>query len=240
MSAALAYWSDDVSPDDQAKLVEEYLPLVGFVARRMHAKLPASVDRDDLYQEGILGLIDAAAKWDPSRAIKFKTYAKFRVRGAMLDWLRSIDWVPRSIRMKDSRVERATRDLKGRLRRPPTLEEVANALGMTTDELEAIRTETAARMIAIPVARGEDGEIEIDAADESLRDPGELLDGAIDAAKVQRALESLPPIERAVLRFYFEADFSLGAIGELLGVTESRASQIHTKALCRLERELSR
>ena len=225
-------------------LVVEYAPLVKFVANRIAMRVPPSVCLDDLVSAGIMGLLDAVDRFDPSRQVQFKTYAEFRIRGAMLDELRSMDWVPRSTRKKIHDMEKAITAVEGRLKRPADDSEIAEEMDLDLDTFYGI----------INKARG----VELLSLDEYLKDdrdnseskktfksliPGnDDLGDHIMASELKRviaeSLESLSEKEQIVLSLYYYDELTLREIGEVLDLTESRISQIHTKAVIKLRPKL--
>ena len=228
--------------DDSARerLVVAYSPLVKFIAGRMASGLPSHVEESDLVSYGLLGLIGAIERYDLEREIKFETFAVARVKGAIIDELRSLDWVPRSVRARAREVERAHAALEGKLQRSPTDEEMAKRLEMTTDEFNGALLEIANSSVlalddlwTFADPEGGGGQISIldtiqdpDAADpEAEAKTSELKDRLADA------IESLPDRERLVIALYYYENLTLREIGEVLGVTESRISQLHTKAV---------
>jgi RNA polymerase sigma factor FliA len=231
--------------DERARerLVIAYSPLVKFIAGRMASSLPSHVDEADLVSYGLLGLIGAIERFDLEREIKFETFAVARVKGAIIDELRSLDWVPRSVRSRARDIEKANAALEGELGRPPTDEEMAKKLEMDVDSFNDALLEIANSSIlalddlwtfADPDGGG--GQISVldTIRDPSASDPlaeaqtGELKDQLADA------IESLPERERLVIALYYYENLTLREIGEVLGVTESRVSQLHTKAVLAL------
>ncbi|MQA75763.1 MAG: FliA/WhiG family RNA polymerase sigma factor [Solirubrobacterales bacterium] len=230
-----------VDGDERARerLVVDYSPLVELIARRMAAGLPAHVERSDLISYGLLGLIGAIERFDPDREVRFETFALARVRGAIIDELRSLDWVPRSVRSRAREVEREHATLVARLGRAPSDEELAARLELSVDELrEALVEVDDSSVLALdePWAFGDprgDGRVSIL---DTIRDPGAAdPDGEAQASeltdRLAAAIESLPERERLVIALYYYENLTLREIGELLGVSESRVSQLHSKAV---------
>jgi RNA polymerase sigma factor for flagellar operon FliA len=228
------------------QLIEHYSPFVKYVAGRVMSGLPRHFDEDDLTSYGIIGLIDAIERFEPDRNLRFETYAIPRIKGAIIDELRSIDWVPRSVRSKARAVEQAVTHLETTLRRSPTEAEVAEELEMTSADFHtAMRKISSAGVMALDeVLRSGSG----DRADRSTL--GESLPdrscGPVDTfeAKESRqalldAVEAMPERERSVLTMYYYDGMTLTEIGSVLGVTESRVCQIHTKALRQLRSRLA-
>ncbi|MEW6266654.1 MAG: FliA/WhiG family RNA polymerase sigma factor [Thermodesulfobacteriota bacterium] len=232
--------------EERNTYIERYSPLIRYVADRLASRLPSHVSKDDLISSGILGLIDAVDKFDPSRNILFKTYAEFRIKGAMLDELRSLDWVPRSIRKKSSQVEKVYQTLETELGRPATDEEAADLMGMAVDDFQRLLDEIKCvslvdlETIRQPIqAQNQQDLFEI-LADENATDALAAL-GLSEARNViAEAIESLPQKERLVVSMYYYDELTMKEIGQVLGYTESRISQLHTKAILRLKAKLRR
>ena len=236
-------YKDDGDERARERLVVAYSPLVKFIAGRMASSLPSHVDEADLVSYGLLGLIGAIERFDLEREIKFETFAVARVKGAIIDELRSLDWVPRSVRSRARDIEKANAALEGELGRPPTDEEMAAKLEMDVDQFNDALLEIANSSIlalddlwTFADPDGSGGQISVL---DTIRDPaaadpeaeaqtGELKDQLADA------IESLPERERLVIALYYNENQTLREIGEVLGVTESRVSQLHTKAVLAL------
>ena len=227
------------------QLVVAYSPLVKYVAGRLGSGLPAHVDEGDLVSYGLLGLIGAIERFDPSRDIKFETYAISRIKGAIIDELRALDWVPRSVRTRARDIERAIGELERKLHRAPTDEEIAEKLGITTDELEGSLTEISRSSIAAldelwTATAGGDQVALIDTIeDTSGPDPQGALAQTEMKEALGEAIARLPEREKLVVTLYYYEELTLREIGEVLGVTESRVSQLHTKAILRLKARLA-
>lgn len=232
--------------DSQAreKLIEQYMPLVKYVAGRLAMNLPSSVDVGDLESFGFFGLLDALEKYDAERNIKFETYATTRIRGAIIDGLRSLDWVPRSTRAKARLVESQIYELTNDLGRTPTNEEIATALGLTLDDYFALLSELkGANLFSLDdAAAGEQGGEDLKVLD-LVVDQGLLPDQRViekeSVAELAAAIEQLSEREQLVLALYYHEDLTLKEIGHVLQVSESRVSQIHTKAIMTLRSKLS-
>ncbi len=227
------------------QLILHYAPLVHFVAGRIAAAAPTHVDRADLVSYGVFGLIDAVEKYDPDRGYRFETYAIARIRGNILDELRSFDWVPRSVRAKARAIDAALGSLQSELHRYPTDAELAEALVMTEDELQRAMSQVAlVNLVNFDTALGVavDGEQALTVGD-TLADAGEAPDYDFELAETRRdlahAIERLSEREREVVALYYHDGLTLAEIGEVLGVTESRACQIHGKAVAKLRRCLA-
>ena len=228
------------------RLILTYAPLVKYVAGRLGSGLPAHVDEGDLVSYGLLGLIGAIERFDPDRDIKFETYAIARIKGSIIDELRSMDWVPRSVRARARDIERAIGDLESRLTRAPTDEEIAAKLGITEEEfqdslLEISRSSIAAldELWASP-GSSDDAVALIDTIeDPSAAEPQSAMAHTELREALGEAISRLPEREKLVVTLYYYEELTLREIGEVLGVTESRVSQLHTKAILRLKARLS-
>jgi RNA polymerase sigma factor FliA len=227
--------------DEKARerLVVAYSPLVKFIAGRMASGLPSHVEESDLISYGLLGLIGAIERFEPERDIKFETFAVARGKGAIIDELRSLDWVPRSIRARARDVERAHHDLESRLGRAPTDEEMAGRLELTVEGFQGVLLEIAnSSVLALDdlwTFADPEGGSQISVLD-TIQAPG-AVDPEAEAhaselkSRLADAIESLPERERLVIALYYYENLTLREIGEVLGVTESRVSQLHTKAV---------
>lgn len=241
-TAAEAYKSvDDIEKED---LIKSYLPLVKKVVHRLSGRLPKDVDVREMLNSGIIGLVDALEKYDPKHETNFATYAQFRIRGAILDSFRSQDWLPRSLRFKSHKIEAAYQRIEQKLGRPATDEEVAAELGVTVDELQQLLGEVGnIVMLSFEELGFGHGEERFQAEEwiaSKTQDPLNRLLGSEKVSFIARALDRLPEKERLVISLYFYEELNLKEIGEILGVTESRASQIRSRALIRLKNYLKR
>jgi RNA polymerase sigma factor for flagellar operon FliA len=235
-----------LSPNERTEYIEKYAPLIRYVADRLAARLPSHISKEDLFSSGILGLIDAVDKYNPDRNTMFKTYAEFRIKGAMLDELRSLDWVPRSIRKKSSQLEKVFQNLEAELGRPATDEEAAKAMGMTLEDYQKLIDEVkGVSMVDLEAFRqAGQGRERTDLfelmADESSPDALAAL-GVVEVRNVvAQAIEKLPEKERLVVSLYYYEELTMKEIGLTLGYTESRISQLHTKAILRMKAKLKR
>ncbi len=218
------------------ELIRQYLPLVKTVVGRLAMTLPAHVDPDDLHSAGLVGLLNAVRRFDPKSGASFETYARLRIRGAVFDELRRLDWVPRSIHDKARRVEEVVRRLEQEKGRVPSEPEIAQALHLSLDDyrhlVEQIRP---ASFVCLDAARGhdnEDGAPQYEAVvDASQTDPGQGVMRRELARLIADRLEQLPEMQRKVLALYYFEDLRLREIAEVFGVTESRICQIHTQAI---------
>ena len=234
----------EITTENREEVIIQYSPMIKYVANRIAMRLPPHIEVDDLISVGVLGLMDAISKYDSSRGAKFKTYAEFRVRGAILDELRSMDWVPRSIRQKASQVDKVVQGLQAKLRRTPEDEEVAQEMGLSLDQFHETLNETK----SIPIFSLEDLGIAKESGDQqSLLD---CLAGKADADPqtqvrlvelkeiIAKAIDALPEKERLMVSLYYYEELTMKEIGAVLDITESRVSQIHSKAVYRLRTKL--
>ena len=234
----------EITTENREEVIIQYSPMIKYVANRIAMRLPPHIEVDDLISVGVLGLMDAITKYDSSRGAKFKTYAEFRVRGAILDELRSMDWVPRSIRQKASKVDKVVQGLQAKLRRTPEDEEVAKEMGLSLDQFHETLNETK----SIPIFSLEDLGIAKESGDQqSLLD---CLAGKADADPqtqirlvelkeiIAKAIDALPEKERLMVSLYYYEELTMKEIGAVLDITESRVSQIHSKAVYRLRTKL--
>ena len=232
-------------PSIRDYFVKQYAPLVKYVAGKVAMGMPGSVEFDDLVGFGVFGLFDAIEKYDPSKAVKFKTYAVTRIRGAIFDELRTIDWVPRSVRQKTREVEDTVRDLEANLGRSANEDEIANAMGMNLPDFQQLLLKisgTSILSINEVWYSGEDND-RISIA-ESIESPSSMNpDTIVEKDEIKRviveAINELPEKEKKVLVLYYYEDLTLKEIGQVLEVTESRISQLHTKAITRLRGRLT-
>jgi RNA polymerase sigma factor for flagellar operon FliA len=233
-------------PGVRDRLILTYAPLVKYVAGRVGSGLPAHVDEGDLVQYGLLGLISAIERFDLDRDIKFETYAIARIKGAIIDELRAMDWVPRSVRARAREIERAIAELEKKLMRAPTDQEIADKVGITEEELGDSLTEISRSSIAAldelwtVSSTGGDQIALIDTIEDTQGpDPQASLSETEMKEAIADAIARLPEREKLVVTLYYYEELTLREIGEVLGVTESRVSQLHTKAILRLKARLS-
>lgn len=235
---------DETELYSRDELIEAYLPLIQTVARALASRLPACVDADDLASIGVMGLIDAINKYDPVKCDNFKNYARIRIKGAMLDELRSLDWVPRSVRQVAGRIDRQRRMLEQELGRSVGGDEIADAMGVTEERYQQLRDRALGTgMIAFEDIGGEGGE-EQRSFLECLEDtraisPDEYAQSQETRAALYKAIETLREREQLVISLYYLEGLNLKEIGAVLGVTESRVSQIHSKAVKTLRGRMS-
>ena len=235
------------SGDERARerLVVAYSPLVKYVSGRMASGLPAHVDEADLISYGLVGLITAISRFEPAREIKFETYAITRIKGAIIDELRSLDWVPRSVRARARAIERANAKLEHKLQRAPNDEEMALELEMTVQEFQDALLQISNSTVAaldelwtVSDASGDQVSLLDTLQDHDAPDPAAVMDQTDLKDRVADAIARLPEREKLVIALYYYENLTLREIGEVLGVTESRISQLHTKAVLRLRGRL--
>jgi RNA polymerase sigma factor FliA len=238
-------YKDDGDQRARERLVLAYAPLVKYVAGRMSSGLPAHVEEADLISYGLLGLISAIERFDPSRDIRFETFAITRVKGSIIDELRSLDWVPRSVRAKAREIERANAKLEHQLHRAPTDKEMAEALGVSTEEFQEslVRISNSSVVALDELWTVSDSSGDTVSLLDTIQDP-DAVDPSREMAltdmkdRLAEAIARLPEREKLVVALYYYENLTLREIGEVLGVTESRVSQLHTKAVLRLKSRL--
>lgn len=245
----VAMWREYKDTGDRAvrdRLIVHYSPLVKYVAGRVGVGLPPNVEHADLVSYGVFGLIDAIDKYDLERAIKFETYAISRIRGAIIDELRSIDWIPRSVRSKSREVERTYAALESELHRSPTEQEVADRLGISIGDLHQIFSKVSyANVVALDELmhagseRGDSLTLGDTLKDNRAEDPVQAFETQETKFLLSRAINLLPEREKIVVTLYYYEGLTLAEIGRVLGVTESRICQMHTKAVMQLRAKLS-
>jgi RNA polymerase sigma factor FliA len=242
-----ALWSEFKRTNDRAlrdRLILTYAPLVKYVAGRLGSGLPAHVEEGDLVSYGLLGLIGAIERYDPTLGIKFETYAIARIKGSIIDELRSMDWVPRSVRARARDIERGIAALEAKLHRAPTDEEISSQLGITEEEFQESLLEISRSSIAaLDELWTGSGEGDPVALIDTIEDPeAPEPQAAMSQTELREALGEaiarLPEREKLVVTLYYYEELTLREIGEVLGVTESRVSQLHTKAILRLKARL--
>jgi len=242
------YWDAFKGTGDQVareKLILNYSPLVKYVAGRLSSNLPQNVDTSDLISYGVFGLIDAIEKFNPERGIKFETYAIARIKGAIIDELRAMDWVPRSVRARAREIEGAYVALENQLKRVPSDAEVAAHMGIAKSELNDIFTKLSYTSVMSFEELWSGGSDRDDRnspvatiKDETAEDPVQVFESAEIKEILTKAIERLPEREKVVIALYYYEGLTLKEIGAVLGVTESRVSQLHTKAVLRLRARL--
>lgn len=246
-SSSPEQWPEQVDLAWQEQMIVQYAPLIKYIASRLALRLPSHISLDDLISSGIIGLIDAIHKFDPSKNISFKTYAEFRVKGAILDELRSLDWIPRSVRKKSHVLEKAYAELERNLGRPAEPEEVCLALGLELDEFYQLLDET--KSVSLVELEGMwksarhspelfDTEFSEILQDDSIRDPFLALHFSELQDIMVQAIDALPDKEKLLVSLYYYEELTMKEIGEIMGYTESRISQLHTQAMLRLRAKL--
>ncbi len=244
VSALWARYKDKNESDARDQLILNYSPLVKYVAGRLASSLPQTVDTADLISYGIFGLIDAIEKFDLERAIKFETYAIARIKGAIIDELRAMDWVPRSVRSRAREIEQAYISLENELRCVPSDQEVADRMGITIKEFHGILTKLSYTSVVSFEELWVGGERDDSQSaigsirDETADDPVVMFESAEIKDILAEAIDRLPEREKTVIALYYYEGLTLKEIGLVLGVTESRVSQLHTKAVLRLRARL--
>lgn len=240
-----AGFKGDGSVEAREKLILHYAPLVKYVASRVATGLPASVDQADLVSYGMFGLIDALQKFEPGRGNKFETYAIPRIKGAIIDELRAMDWVPRSVRFKAREIDKANSDLEAMLKRQPSDDELAGRLGITLRELHDVVSQISFvsvlaldEMVSVGADRGEQVSLIDTLADKGI-DPTQGVESQETRGLLAAAINDLSEREKIVVTLYYFEGLTLSEIGDILGVTESRVCQIHTKAVGVLRGQLT-
>lgn len=226
--------------NDKDECLREYAPLVKRIAHHMMLKLPSSVEVDDIIQAGMMGLLDAASRYDELRGAQFETYAVQRIRGAMLDELRGADWLPRSLRRDMRRIEAAINRLQQRLGRAPAESEIAKELGLPLPEYQQLLQESrGAQLVYYEDFHGDDEEDFFDRYEfNDQANPLELLQDDRFRSALIHAIERLPERERQLMGMHYEQEMNLREIGEVMGVSESRVCQLHSQAVARLRASL--
>ncbi len=236
------HWTRWLNRKNQASrdhLIVHYSPLVKFVAGRVGAGLPNSVDPGDLVSSGVFGLIDAIDRFDPERGVKFETFAAPRIRGAIYDGLRQLDWVPRSVRSRAREVEKAFAQLEHEFGRAPSDEELAKQLHIGEDELTRWLASIAATTVG-PLDRAIAAGYEPESVESvGMEHPVAAIEDRELRDTMRNEIRKLPEREKLVLSLYYDEGLTLAEIGEVLGVTESRVSQIHTKSVLHLRSRMS-
>ena len=240
VAPVLEPWPGDT---DRDAFIMNHTPKVKYIVSRIAARLPASVDHEDLIHAGIVGLIHAFEKFDPSKGIKFDTYAEFRIRGAIFDELRTHDWVSRSVRQKSNKLEKTYSELEQEFGRPATDEEVTERLGIGLEEfyemLKSIQGISLVNLEDVGHLTGTGAENLYHSVHErGLTDFVEILNLREILVAVAEAIDRLPEREKLVIALYYSEELNMKEIGEVLSITESRVSQIHTKAVLRLRSKL--
>ena len=238
-------YKDDREEKARERLVLAYAPLVKYVAGRMSSGLPSHVEESDLISYGLLGLISAIERFEPEREIKFETFAITRIKGSIIDELRSLDWVPRSVRAKAREIEKVNAQLENELQRAPTDQEMAEKLAVTVEEFQDQLTRISNSSVValdelwtLSDASGDQVSLLDTIQDPQALDPAQEMDATEMKDHLADAIARLPEREKLVVALYYYENLTLREIGEVLGVTESRVSQLHTKAVLRLKSAL--
>ena len=241
------YGAEKLDPKWEEQMVLQYAPLIKYIASRLALRLPSHISMEDLISSGIIGLIDAVQKFDPSKNINFKTYAEFRIKGAMLDELRRLDWIPRSVRKKNHLIENAYAQLQRSLGRPAEAEEMAELMGLELEEFYQLLDETkTVSVVALEEGRksagGPAGYLEHEfletIQDDNSRDSFLALHFSELQKIMVQAIEALPDKEKLLISLYYYEELTMKEIGQIMGYTESRISQLHTQAMYRLRHKL--
>jgi RNA polymerase sigma factor for flagellar operon FliA len=232
-----AYAAPALAPEQRDQLIMEHLPQVRLIARRIHDRLPESVSLDDLISTGVVGLIAAIDRFDPAQNVKLKTYAEYKIRGAILDSLRGLDWAPRQQRKRAKQIEAAIFALEQRLHRSPTEEEIATELGQTIEEYHAWLVDARGLTLgSLEAPQGEDEHRDmlkyVSDSDESW--PSRMLERSELQKVLAEAIEKMPEIEKTVLSLYYYEEMTLREISKIVDLHESRISQLKTQAILRL------
>jgi len=231
----------ETSAEDRERLILEHLPQVRLIARRVHERLPNNVSLDDLISSGVVGLIAAIDHFDPKHNVKLKTYAEYKIRGAILDSLRGLDWAPRQKRKMARQVEAAIQAVGQRLHREPTEEEIAGELGMELAEYQAWLADLQGLSIATLEAAGEDGRDLLEyIADDAEHLPSRLVERAELERVLAEAIEQMPAMDRTVISLYYQEELTLREIAQVVHLHQSRISQLKSQAILRLRSYLAR
>ncbi|MBT4763073.1 MAG: FliA/WhiG family RNA polymerase sigma factor [Bdellovibrionaceae bacterium] len=233
-----------LTSEQKDRLIMEYAPLIKFIAQKIAIRLPSNIELDDLISSGVIGLMDAIEKYDPTRDNKFKTYAEFRIRGSILDDLRAQDWVPRSVRDKAKMLDRAQIKLESELGRMVTIEEITDKLDISVEEyhdlVNQVRPVSVLSVDDTTTYSNMDKKSILNILEGcQLNDPLNQLNVKAMKDVVAKAIEDLPERQRLVLSLYYYEDLNLKEIGQVLRVTESRVSQLHAQAISRLRAKLN-
>ncbi|MBJ7452020.1 MAG: RNA polymerase sigma factor WhiG [Blastococcus sp.] len=244
VAALWAQYVADRDPGLRDRLILHYAPLVKYVAGRVGSGLPSHVEQADLVSYGTFGLIDAITRYEPTREVKFESYAMARIRGAIIDELRNTDWIPRSVRMKARQFERTVAELEARLHRTPTDDEVADAMDMDVEEIRKFLGQLSlVNVVALDeLLTDDDGgspRLGDTLQDTRALDPQAMAENGEARQLLARAVEQLPEREKVVVSLYYFEGLTLADIGRVLGVTESRICQLHTKAVLHLRTKLA-
>jgi RNA polymerase sigma factor for flagellar operon FliA len=230
-----------ISEDERERLILEHLPQVRLIARRIQERLPENISLEDLVSTGVIGLISAIDNFDPRHNVKLKTYAEYKIRGAILDSLRGLDWAPRQKRRKAKQIEAAISAAEQRLKRLPTEEEIAEQLGISLDEYHEWLVEIRGLNIAsLECVSGDQGKDLLRYVPDEQNDlPSTLLERSELERLLTEGIESIPQIERTVLSLYYQEELTLREIAEVVNLHESRISQLKSQAILRLRSHMA-
>lgn len=237
------YQMSTVTAEERERLILEHLPQVRLIARRIHERLPESISLEDLVSTGVLGLIAAIDRFDPALNVKLKTYAEYKIRGAILDSLRGLDWAPRQQRRKAKQIEGAITSLEQELKRSPTEQEIANELTLSTEEYREWLVDVRAVNIGsfeFAAQEEEGGDLLKFIADSDENWPSKLLERSELEKFLARAIQQLPPVEATVLNLYFREELTLREIAKVVQLHESRVSQLKSQAILRIRAYLGK
>lgn len=244
MAEVWAAYRETANANLRRQLIEQYAPLAKYVVDRLNLRPSGGVSYDDLLGQAIIGLIDAIDRFDPARGVKFNTYAYYRIRGAVMDMLRELDWTPRSVRSKGNDLVQAIAKLEGELGRAPSDAEIAHALGITLDQYDDLVQEVSGQALfsldeTVEQAGGDASTPLVDTVpDERAVSPEGFVVDTDQKRVLAEAIDALPQNERLVISLYYQDGLTLKEIGKVLGVTESRACQVHSKAIVRLRAQM--
>ena len=238
-----AYAAPAISAEEREQLILEHLPQVRLIARRIHDRLPESVNLDDLISTGVIGLIAAIDRFDPSQNVKLKTYAEYKIRGAILDSLRGLDWAPRQQRRRAKQIEAAISSAEQKLHRSPTEEEIASEMGQTIEEYHASLVDSRGLTLgSLETASGDDENRDVlnFVADNEEAWPSRMLERSELQKVLAQAIEKMPEIEKTVLSLYYHEELTLREISKIVRLHESRISQLKTQAILRLRSHMEK
>jgi RNA polymerase sigma factor for flagellar operon FliA len=243
MAAIHAYEVTETPKDERERLILEHLPQVRLIARRIHDRLPESVSLDDLISTGIVGLISAIDRYDPKLNVKLRTYAEYKIRGAILDSLRGLDWAPRQQRKKAKRIESAIAAIERKMHRTPTEEEIAQELGLKMEEYHSWLVEVrAVNLGSLEFSSGEDDGRDLlrYISDDEEQWPSRVVERSELQRLLASAIERMPQLERTVITLYFYEELTLREISRIVNLHESRISQLKSQAILRLRSVLEK
>jgi RNA polymerase sigma factor for flagellar operon FliA len=231
--------------DEREEMILKYIPYVKYIASRLVAGKPPGVENEDLVSYGVLGLIDAIERFDPSKGLKFETYATLRIRGAIIDELRKISWIPKSAFSKLSALNHARSELEGKLNREPTLKELSEQMNLSTEEVKSIETYVNyVSVISLDEVFFKSDEDDLHfkniIEDENSPQPDKILEDDEKMQMLKQGIEMLPDKDKVILNLYYYEKLTLKEIGRVLDVSESRVSQLHSRAIVRLKENMKK